>query len=323
MSGYRVGAAVGPAAVIEAMEDLLSVSALHIAGLLPARDELMAARRPRLRGRAGRRVPAAPGSHRRRAAPDQRRQRAGGRGHGVPVPPGGRRVGGRSADSRGWPRRCGRCPEKWHGLTDVEARYRQRYLDLIANPEVREVFQMRAAHRRAHPRLLHGARLHRGRDADDAAARRRRRGAAVRDPSQRPRHGPLPAHRAGAVPEAPAGRRLRAGLRDQPRTSATKASRRATIPSSPCSSSTRRTPTYEDLMRLTEELFVTLADELLGHAARCRTATRRSISPRRGGAYRSRSTSRPQAGVSLDAVLALDLATLKTAAAKTERAGRS
>ena len=31
-------------------------------------------------------------------------------------------------------------PEKWHGLRDVETRYRQRYLDLIANPEVREVF---------------------------------------------------------------------------------------------------------------------------------------------------------------------------------------
>ena len=27
-------------------------------------------------------------------------------------------------------------PEKWHGLEDVETRYRQRYLDLIANPEV-------------------------------------------------------------------------------------------------------------------------------------------------------------------------------------------
>src|SRR4029450_1783764 len=29
-------------------------------------------------------------------------------------------------------------PEKWHGLEDIETRYRQRYLDLIANPEVRE-----------------------------------------------------------------------------------------------------------------------------------------------------------------------------------------
>ncbi|MBN2301092.1 MAG: lysine--tRNA ligase [Lentisphaerae bacterium] len=34
-------------------------------------------------------------------------------------------------------------PEKWHGLRDVEARYRQRYLDLIANPEVRDLFDKR------------------------------------------------------------------------------------------------------------------------------------------------------------------------------------
>ena len=31
-------------------------------------------------------------------------------------------------------------PEKWHGLTDVEQRYRQRYLDLVSNPDVRQVF---------------------------------------------------------------------------------------------------------------------------------------------------------------------------------------
>jgi lysyl-tRNA synthetase class 2 len=36
-------------------------------------------------------------------------------------------------------------PEKWHGLQDVELRYRQRYLDLIMNPEVGEVFRLRAA----------------------------------------------------------------------------------------------------------------------------------------------------------------------------------
>jgi lysyl-tRNA synthetase, class II len=35
-------------------------------------------------------------------------------------------------------------PEKWHGLTDVEKRYRQRYLDLIANPDVQEVFRVRS-----------------------------------------------------------------------------------------------------------------------------------------------------------------------------------
>src|SRR6202163_3568250 len=34
-------------------------------------------------------------------------------------------------------------PEKFHGLKDVEIRYRQRYVDLIANPEVREVFRAR------------------------------------------------------------------------------------------------------------------------------------------------------------------------------------
>jgi lysyl-tRNA synthetase class 2 len=35
-------------------------------------------------------------------------------------------------------------PEKWHGLTDVELRYRQRYLDLIANEKSRQVFETRA-----------------------------------------------------------------------------------------------------------------------------------------------------------------------------------
>jgi lysyl-tRNA synthetase class 2 len=35
-------------------------------------------------------------------------------------------------------------PDKWHGLTDVAKRYRQRYVDLIVNPEVRETFRRRA-----------------------------------------------------------------------------------------------------------------------------------------------------------------------------------
>jgi len=35
-------------------------------------------------------------------------------------------------------------PEKWHGLQDVETRYRQRYLDLIANENVRRTFQIRS-----------------------------------------------------------------------------------------------------------------------------------------------------------------------------------
>jgi lysyl-tRNA synthetase, class II len=39
-------------------------------------------------------------------------------------------------------------PEKFHGLIDVEQRYRQRYLDLLVNPKVREIFQIRS-------RLIH------------------------------------------------------------------------------------------------------------------------------------------------------------------------
>ncbi|NOK23200.1 lysine--tRNA ligase [Corallococcus carmarthensis] len=35
-------------------------------------------------------------------------------------------------------------PEKWHGLTDVEIRYRQRYLDLVSNPDVKQVFLKRS-----------------------------------------------------------------------------------------------------------------------------------------------------------------------------------
>jgi lysyl-tRNA synthetase class 2 len=35
-------------------------------------------------------------------------------------------------------------PEKWHGLTDIEIRYRQRYLDLLANPQVKDLFVKRA-----------------------------------------------------------------------------------------------------------------------------------------------------------------------------------
>ena len=45
-------------------------------------------------------------------------------------------------------------PEKWHGLKDVEARYRQRYLDLAVNPESRAVFEVRAAIVRSIRRFL-------------------------------------------------------------------------------------------------------------------------------------------------------------------------
>jgi lysyl-tRNA synthetase class 2 len=45
-------------------------------------------------------------------------------------------------------------PEKWHGLTDVEKRFRQRYLDLIANDDVRQTFALRSQAIRAIRRFL-------------------------------------------------------------------------------------------------------------------------------------------------------------------------
>lgn len=47
-------------------------------------------------------------------------------------------------------------PEKWHGLRDVEQRYRQRYVDLIVNPEVRETFRTRSRVISAFRRALDG-----------------------------------------------------------------------------------------------------------------------------------------------------------------------
>src|SRR5881392_4369950 len=45
-------------------------------------------------------------------------------------------------------------PEKWHGLQDVEARYRQRYVDLVANEQSLETFQKRIVMLRAMRRFL-------------------------------------------------------------------------------------------------------------------------------------------------------------------------
>jgi lysyl-tRNA synthetase class 2 len=47
-------------------------------------------------------------------------------------------------------------PEKFHGLTDTETRYRQRYVDLIANPEVRRAFEVRFATISAIRRFMEG-----------------------------------------------------------------------------------------------------------------------------------------------------------------------
>ena len=83
-------------------------------------------------------------------------------------------------------------------------------------PGVARRLRQALADRAGDPRVLRRARLPRGRDADDASDPGRRGRAAVQDAPQRARHAALPAHRAGAVPEAPRRRRPRARVRDQP-----------------------------------------------------------------------------------------------------------
>ena len=104
-------------------------------------------------------------------------------------------------------------PDTFHGLTDVELRYRKRYLDLLVNEETRADFMLRARIVSAVRGLPRRRGLRRGRDAGAAAALRRRVRAAVRDASQRARPRPLPPHRDRAVPQAAHRRRARAGLR--------------------------------------------------------------------------------------------------------------
>ncbi len=68
-----------------------------------------------------------------------------------------------------------RSPRSGTASSDVETRYRQRYVDLIANPAVADVFRARSHIVRALRKILDDKRLPRGRDADDAHAHRRRR----------------------------------------------------------------------------------------------------------------------------------------------------
>ena len=107
-------------------------------------------------------------------------------------------------------------PEKWHGLTDVELRYRQRYVDLVMNPEVREVFLKRSQAGAVAATHNGSAWVPRSRNPDDAADCRRCGRAAVRHAPQYARHGFVPAHRARALFETAGRGRIRSRLRNQP-----------------------------------------------------------------------------------------------------------
>jgi hypothetical protein len=107
-------------------------------------------------------------------------------------------------------------PDKWHGLSDVEQRYRQRYVDLIVTPEARDVFVNAFEDHPRHARVAGRAAFPRSRNADDALHPRRRHRAALRHASQRAGPRSVPARGAGVVSQAPHRGRVGAGLRDQP-----------------------------------------------------------------------------------------------------------
>ena len=135
-------------------------------------------------------------------------------------------------------------PEKHHGLTDPELRQRMRYLDLIYTDGVLDAV-LEAHEDRAvdSPARWPAQGFVEVEGPDAALDRRRRRGPAVQDASQRARHAAVPADRAGAASQAAAGRRHRAGVTNWAASIATRGSARGTIPSSRCSRSTRPTAT--------------------------------------------------------------------------------
>jgi lysyl-tRNA synthetase class 2 len=205
-------------------------------------------------------------------------------------------------------------PEKWHGLTDVEARYRQRYLDLIANPEVREVFLLRS-------RLIERTR----------AFFTAREFVEVETPMMQPLPGgaaarPFVTHHNALdmdlylriAPELYLKRLLVGGLERVFEINRNFRNEGISVRHNPEFTMLEfywAYATYEDLMQLTEALIVGLADELLGRrvvqygdwAVDLSPPWRRLSIPEYVAA---------RAGVPLDPILALDLEAVKAAAAR-------
>ena len=90
-------------------------------------------------------------------------------------------------------------PEKFHGLTDLELRYRQRYVDLIVNPEVKRNFVIRSRFIQYVRKFLDGRGYMEVEDAGAQHHLRRRHGPALHHPPQHPGHRHVYAHRHGAA----------------------------------------------------------------------------------------------------------------------------
>ena len=203
-------------------------------------------------------------------------------------------------------------PEKWHGLTDVEARYRQRYLDLIANPASRQVFLLRS-------RIIERIRaFFVARDFIE-----------VETPMMHPIAGgaaarPFVTHHNALdmdlylriAPELYLKRLLVGGFERVFEINRNFRNEGISVRHNPEFTMLEfywAYATYEDLMVLTEELFVTLADELLGTRQVPYGEWMLDFSPpfRRISIPEYIAT---RAGVDLGAIFALDLGTIRSAA---------
>ena len=107
-------------------------------------------------------------------------------------------------------------PEKWHGLTDIEQRYRQRYVDLFSNPESLSVFIARSKLIASFRRTMAEKGFLEVETPTMQAIAGGARGASVHHASQCTRSGPVSSHRTRASFEATAGGGHGTGLRDRP-----------------------------------------------------------------------------------------------------------
>jgi lysyl-tRNA synthetase class 2 len=203
-------------------------------------------------------------------------------------------------------------PEKWHGLTDIEARYRQRYLDLVVNAEARAVFVMRA-------RLIERIRaFFLARDFIE-----------VETPMMQPLPGgaaarPFVTHHNALdmdlylriAPELYLKRLLVGGFERVFEINRNFRNEGVSIRHNPEFTMLEfywAYATYEDLMQVTETLVATLADDLLGRRTLEYGDWTIDLTPPWQRIAIPEYVAK-RAGVALDAVLALDLATLQSAA---------
>ena len=113
-------------------------------------------------------------------------------------------------------------PEKWHGLTDVELRYRHRYVDLFSNPAVRNVFKARSLILQAVREYLVKHGYLEVEDSGASAHLRRRGRPALHDAPQHPGHRVVSENQPRTVSQKTSGGRDWIGFSSFPETSATR-----------------------------------------------------------------------------------------------------